>query len=85
MNEKENNRKKYKIVIEFDVKLIYDFLEKKNLSMEEFSKLYSFDIEILRKILKNERNIPLYNIVKLSRIMNIDYEKFFIEKRIPIK
>ena len=85
MNENENNRKKYKIVIEFNVKLIYDFLEKKNLSMEEFSKYYCFDIEILKKILKNERNIPLYNIVKLSRITNIDYENFFIEKRIPIK
>lgn len=85
MKEKENHRKKYKIVIEFRVKLIYDFLEKKNLSIEQFSKYYCFDIEILKKILKNERNIPLFYIVKLSRITNIEYEKFFIEKRVLIE
>ena len=35
MNEKEIKRKKSKIVIEFNVEIIYDFLEKKNLSIEQ--------------------------------------------------
>ena len=85
MNEKEIKRKKSKIVIEFNVEIIYDFLEKKNLSIEQFSKYYCFDIEILKKILKNERHIPLFYIVKLSRITNIDYEKFFIEKHVVLE
>lgn len=37
---------------------------------ERFSKLSNIDINILQEILKNNKKVPLYYLVKIGRLLN---------------
>ncbi len=70
---------KVKYIYCFNTTIIEIYMKKQNLTKEEFAKKYYFNLADLEKILKNDRHIPLYQIVKLSRIMSVAYEDLFVK------
>ena len=68
--------------LSINIKLIEEYMSKNNFYIEKFAKYSALKKEDIEEILKNEKLPPLYLIVRLSRVMNIDYEKFFINKDI---
>ena len=68
-------KNEYRIYI--NTKVIYDYMKEKNLTKEELAKKCFIELYDLEKILHNSQNTKLYHIVKMSRIMNIEYDKFF--------
>lgn len=68
--------------LSINIKLIEEYMSKNNFDIEKFAKYSALKKEDIEEILKNEKLPPLYLIVRLSRVMNIDYEKLFINKGI---
>ena len=54
---------------------------KHNLSIEKMAKLCGFEKEELVFILENNSKYKLHQIVRLSRIIGIEYENMFIIKK----
>ena len=73
MNDNEK-LEKYNI----NTKIIAKTLKEKQYTLERFSKLSNIDINILQEILKNNKKVPLYYLVKIGRLLNISYSILFI-------
>ena len=65
MNDNEK-LEKYNI----NTKIIAKTLKEKQYTLERFSKLSNMDINILQEILKNNKKVPLYYLVKIGRLLN---------------
>lgn len=65
---------KPKRIFEINVKLITEYMKKHNLTKEGFAKLCRFELEEVELILKNSAKVPLYQLVRISKIMQVKYE-----------
>ncbi len=57
-----------------NIKLIEEYMKKHNLTKEEFAKLCRFTLEEVDLILKNSVRVPLYQLVRISKIMQVKFE-----------
>ena len=57
-----------------NIKLIEEYMKKHNLTKEEFAKLCRFTLEEVDLILKNSVRVPLYHLVRISKIMQVKFE-----------
>ena len=57
-----------------NIKLIEEYMKKHNLTKEEFAKLCRFTLEEVDLILKNSVRVPLYQLVRISNIMQVKFE-----------
>ena len=57
-----------------NVKLIEEYMKKHNLTKEGFAKLCRFTLEEVDLILKNSVRVPLYQLVRISKIMQVKFE-----------
>lgn len=57
-----------------NVKLIKKYMKKHNLTKEEFARLCRFTLEEMDLILKNSVRVPLYQLVRISKIMQVKFE-----------
>lgn len=57
-----------------NVKLIEEYMKKHNLTKESFAKLCRFTLEEVDLILKNSIRVPLYQLVRISKIMQVKFE-----------
>ena len=64
--------------VEFNIKLIEDYIKNNKLSKKEFCKLCGIGKPILRKILKNQQNLRLSALFKIARALNINVHELFI-------
>lgn len=60
-----------------NVKIIKNYMTNHNLNEEAFAKKCNIDINVIKKILKNQ-DVALIYMVKISRITGINYEELFI-------
>ena len=65
---------KPKRIFDINVKLITEYMKKHNLTKESFAKLCRFTLEEVDLILKNSVRVPLYQLVRISKIMQVKYE-----------
>lgn len=63
-----------------NTEIIEKYMHKHNLSIEKMAKLCGFEKEELVFILENNSKYKLHQIVRLSRIIGIEYENMFIIK-----
>ena len=64
--------------VEFNIKLIEDYIQNNKLSKKEFCKQCGIGEPILRKILKNQQNFRLSALFKIARELNINVQELFI-------
>ena len=64
-----------------NTEIIEKYMHKHNLSIEKMTKLCGFEKEELVFILENNSKYKLHQIVRLSRIIGIEYENMFIIKK----
>ena len=64
-----------------NTEIIEKYMHKHNLSIEKMVKLCGFEKEELVFILENNSKYKLHQIVRLSRIIGIEYENMFIIKK----
>ena len=64
--------------VEFNIKLIEDYIQNNKLSKKEFCKQCCIGEPILRKILKNQQNFRLSALFKIARELNINVHELFI-------
>ena len=57
-----------------NIKLIEEYMKKHNLTKEEFAKLCRFTLEEVDLILKNSVRVPLYQLEKIKKIMQVKFE-----------
>ena len=57
-----------------NVKLIEEYMKKNNLTKEGFAKLCRFEVSEVELILKNSAKVPLYQLVRISKIMQVKFE-----------
>ena len=57
-----------------NIKLIEEYMKKHNLTKEEFAKFCRFTLEEVDLILKNSVRVPLYQLVRISKIMQVKFE-----------
>ena len=65
---------KPKRIFDINVKLSTEYMKKHNLTKESFAKLCRFTLEEVDLILKNSVRVPLYQLVRISKIMQVKYE-----------
>ncbi len=75
-NKRKNMNNNYKI----NTKMIESYMQKHNLDVEKMAKLCGFEKEELTIILENRPKYKLHQIVRLSRIIGVEYENMFIFK-----
>lgn len=60
--------------INFNVGLIYDFLKNENMSKNKFCKLCDISATTLKNILEETGNVKMVSYIKISRVMNVNYQ-----------
>lgn len=61
--------------------LILKTLKAKNFTVESFVKFACIPLDDFQKILNNNQHLPLWYLVKISRLLNINYENLFITRK----
>lgn len=62
----------------FNNDLIYDYINKNNLNKNSFCKLCGISFSTLKKLLNNEFNIGYLTVLKVTKVLNVPINKYFI-------
>ncbi len=62
----------------FNNVLIYNYISKNNLNKNSFCKLCKISFYTLKKLLNNEFNIGYLTVLKVTKVLNVPFNKYFI-------
>lgn len=58
--------------------IILDYLQMNDLSKTKFSKICKVSLKTVNKILNGDQNFSLIALFKISRVLNVSMQSFFI-------
>ena len=62
----------------FNNDLVKKYIKENNMTIESFANFCGLKKEEIEKVVGSKYNVPLYIVVRLSRVTGIPYEDFFI-------